>query len=137
MISDRNPKGNPETSEVRHHFGKGFIALAIMAGIMGLTNPPRDEYLNYASGLLAAQAKNSVCKESRVPDFLQDFAGSLVDTCQTVVTTQRGLIEAFLDGATHRQNVLVFSIYTTEVGNESYRTIGAFGNFLTFPPSSK
>ena len=48
-----------------------------------------------------------------------------------------GTIESLLDNTTQRQNLGVVSIYTTEVGKKSYQTVGAFGNFVTLPPSSE
>jgi Domain of unknown function (DUF4359) len=34
--------------------------------------------------------------------------------------------------AIDRQNLLVFSIYTTEIPGKTFTTVGVFGNFLTF-----
>ncbi|MEA5495699.1 DUF4359 domain-containing protein [Limnoraphis robusta Tam1] len=113
-------------------FGKGAIVLAILAGTMYLTNPEREEYLNYASGRLAAEAKENWCKESNVPDLLSGISGSLVDACQSLLTTQRGTIKKYIDNSTQRQNAVLFSIYTTDLVDHRYQTIGVFGNFLTF-----
>ncbi|MGL5058999.1 MAG: DUF4359 domain-containing protein, partial [Microcoleus sp.] len=52
-------------------------------------------------------------------------------------TSQRDTIERLLDNTTHRQNFGVASIYTTELGDKSYQTVGAFGNFVTLPPADK
>ncbi len=113
-------------------FGKGAIVLAILAGTMSLTNPDREEYLNYASGRLAQEARENWCKESNVPDILSGLSKSLVNACQSLVTTQRGSIKKYIDNATQRQNAVLFSIYTTELIDRRYQTIGVFGNFLTF-----
>ncbi|MEL7034556.1 MAG: DUF4359 domain-containing protein [Cyanobacteria bacterium J06592_8] len=111
---------------------KGAIVLTILAGTMSLTNPSREEYLNYASGRLANEAKENWCQEAKLPDILSGISESIVDACQSLVTSQRGSIKGFIDKATQRQNAVLFSIYTTDLIDHRYRTIGVAGNFLTF-----
>lgn len=132
MITDKDFNSDKATSN-SNHLGKGAIALVILAGVMGFTNPPREEYLSYASGTMATELKQSMCKESRIPEFLGDFAQSLVGACKSVLTSERNTIERLIDNSTHRQNLIIFSIYTTEIVGHKYHTIGAFGNFLTIP----
>ncbi|WP_449417159.1 DUF4359 domain-containing protein [Phormidium nigroviride] len=131
MISDKDFNDDREASNSSHNLGKGAIVLAIVAVVMGFTNPPREEYLSYASGAMATELQKSMCKESRVPEFLGSFAETLVGACKSVLTSERGTIELLIDNSTHRQNLIIFSIYTTEVVGKKYHTIGAFGNFLT------
>lgn len=131
MITDRHRNDGKATSDTRGNFGKGAIALAILAGVMGFTNPPREDYLSYASEKLATELKTSICNESQMREFLGSFGGALVGTCKTLVTSQRSTMERFIDNATKRQNLMIFSVYSTEIGNRTYRTLGAFGNFLT------
>lgn len=119
------------------HIGKGAIALAILAGTMVFTNPPREDYLNYASDQLSTELKKSICKESQVPDFLSGISNALVNSCNSLVSTQRDLIKRVLDQSTTRQNAMLFSVYTTEIAGYRYQTLGGFGNFLTFPTEEK
>jgi hypothetical protein len=133
MITDQDFNGDKRTSNSSNNLGKGVIALAIIAGVMGFTNPPRDEYLKYASGVMSTEVKKSLCKESRVPEFLGDFAQSLVGVCNSVLTSERNTIERLIDNTTERQNFIIFSIYTTEIVGKKYHTIGGFGNFLSMP----
>jgi hypothetical protein len=138
MISDKNVSSVPvKTQNPGINIGKGAIALMMIGGIMGMTNPPRQEYLSYASQQLAHEIKKSICNQSKVPDVLGNIADSLVSVCQTVVTSQRHNIERFIDNATKRDNFLILSVYTTEIDGRTYQSIGAFGNFLTFPPSQE
>lgn len=118
--------------------GKGAIFLAILAGTMSLTNPSREEYLNYASGRLVTEAKENWCNQSNVPDFLNGISESLVDTCQSLFTNQRDWIKQNINKATERHNAVLFSIYTTDFDfvDKRYRTIGVFGNFLSFSSES-
>ena len=116
--------------------GKGAIALVILAGTMSLTNPSREEYLNYATSQLAIEVKQNWCKESKIPDVLSGISESLVDACNSILTNQRGSIQKYIENSTQRRNKLLFSIYTTDVWDRRYQTIGAFGNFFTFPSQS-
>jgi hypothetical protein len=115
------------------YLGKGAILLTILAGTMAFTNPKREEYINYASDQLSAEIKKSICKESQVPEFLKGLSDTLVNTCNTLVSTQRNLIKDTVDKSTTRQNAILFSVYTTEIAGYKYQTLGGFGNFITFP----
>lgn len=119
------------------YIGKGAIALAILAGTMVFTNPPREDYINYASDQLSTELKKSICQESQVPDFLRGFSNTLVNSCNSLVSTQRDLIKKVLDQSTTRQNAILFSVYTTEIAGYRYQTLAGFGNFLTFPTKEK
>ena len=130
MIIDKAMNTNKPTSNFFGNVGKVAIALTVLAVGMAFTNPGRDKYLTYASGTLETEFKNTVRNDSRVPKALSGVAESLL-------TSQRGSIERLLDNTTQRQNLGVVSIYTTELGKKSYQTIGAFGNFVTLPPSSQ
>lgn len=129
MIRDKNLSKNSGG-----YLGTGAILLAILAGTMALTNPPKEEYLEYASGQLSAEIKENYCKESEAPKILENFnlSKTFADVCDNLVTSQRPALTRHLDNATQRQNVVVFSIYKTQLWDRQYRTIGVFGNFLTF-----
>jgi len=130
MIIDKAMNTHKSTSNFFGNIGKVAIALSLLAGGMAFTNPGRDKYLTYASGVLETEFKNTVRNDSRVPKALSGVA-------ETLLTSQRGSIESLLDNTTQRQNLGVVSIYTTELGKKSYQTVGAFGNFVTLPPSSE
>ncbi len=116
------------------YLGKGAILLAILAGTMALTNPPKEEYIEYASGQLSAELKENYCKESEAPEILENFnlSKTFADVCNNLVSSQRPAVRRHLENTTQRQNLVIFSIYTTQLWNRQYRTIGVFGNFLTF-----
>ncbi|MGB3535982.1 MAG: DUF4359 domain-containing protein [Microcoleaceae cyanobacterium] len=129
MIRDKNLSKNSGG-----YLGTGAILLAILAGTMALTNPPKEEYIEYASGRLSAELKESYCKESEAPEILENFnlSKTFATVCNNLLTSQRPALTRHLDNATQRQNNVVFSIYTTQLWDRRYRTIGVFGNFLTF-----
>ncbi|MDJ0554923.1 MAG: DUF4359 domain-containing protein [Microcoleaceae cyanobacterium MO_207.B10] len=134
MLQDKNKSSYSKPPKFSGLSKTGVIAAVVGATVMGFTNPPRDEYVNYASNKLASEIKGSVCKESKVPDFLKDFTGELVESCEKLIKSQRTTIKELMDNATKRQNLILFSVYTTEFRGRRYQTIGAVGNFLTFPP---
>lgn len=121
---------------IGNFLGKGAIALVILAGTMSLTNPSREEYLNYATTQLAIEVKDNLCKESKIPDILSGISQSLVDACNSIIKNQRGSIKQYIENSTQRSNKVLFSIYTTDVWDRRYQTIGAFGNFFTFSSES-
>lgn len=137
MIIDKPMNAHKPTSNFFGNVGKVAIALTVLAAGMAFTNPPRDKYLTYASGLLQTELESTVCKDSRVPKALSGVAETLIGSCKNLLTSQRGSIEHLLDNTTERQNFGVVSVYTTQLGKKSYQTVGAFGNFVTLPPSSE
>ena len=137
MIIDKPMNNNKPTSNFFGNIGKVAIALTVLAAGMAFTNPARDKYLTYASGTLEKELETVVCKDSRVPQALSGVAETLIGSCKNLLTSQRSTIESLLDNTTQRQNLGVVSIYTTELGKKSYQTVGAFGSFVTLPPSSE
>jgi Domain of unknown function (DUF4359) len=137
MIIDNTMNTNKQNSNFFGNVGKVTIALILLAAGMGFTNPARDKYLTYASGQLATELENAVCTDSRVPKALSGVTDTLIGSCKNLVSSQRDTMERLLDNTTNRQNFGVASIYTTELGGKSYQSVGAFGNFVTLPPSAK
>jgi len=134
MLQDKKSSGYKKPPKLWGLSKTGAIILTVAATVMGFTNPPRDEYVNYASNKLATEIRESVCKESKVPDLLSDFTSNLVKSCEKLIKSQRTTIKELMDNATRRQNLILFSVYTTEFRGRRYQTLGAVGNFLTFPP---
>lgn len=137
MIIDKAMNTNNSTSKFFGNVGKVAIALTLVAAGMAFTNPARDKYLTYASGVLQNELENTVCKDSRVPKALSGVTDTLIGSCKNLLTSQRDTIERLLDNTTQRQNFGVASIYTTELGQKSYQTVGVFGNFVTLPSAAK
>jgi Domain of unknown function (DUF4359) len=137
MIIDKAMNTNKPTSNFFSNVGKVAIVLTLLAAGMGLTNPARDQYLTYASGQLKTELENTVCKDSRVPKALSGVTDTLIGSCKNLLTSQQKTIEGLLDNTTQRQNFVVASVYTTELGDKSYQTVAAFGNFVTLPPTAK
>lgn len=123
---------HPTTNGFPKYLGVLLMTLAILGGAMAHTNPTRQEYINYGADKLSEQVKKQVCRPSKIPDFLQGMADTLVDACHSTLNAQRENVKKVLDNSTTRQNYLLLSLYTTEIMGQKYQTIGAFGNFFTF-----
>ncbi|MFM6408619.1 MAG: DUF4359 domain-containing protein [Microcystis sp.] len=109
------------------NFFKGAIALGVIAGIMGFTNPPQELYSEYAAKKLLAHADKIACEKISLCGSID----SLPVAARNVIKNQ--ILKPAIETSSQRQNLGVFSIYTTEVpGVAKIRTIGAFGHFLTF-----
>ncbi|MEM7552784.1 MAG: DUF4359 domain-containing protein [Cyanobacteria bacterium P01_A01_bin.84] len=114
------------------------VALIAVAGGMFFTNPQIKDYESYASQKLAGELQNSVCKKQELPDIkiLQDFSKITSDVCKSNVAkgfiSENFLVKQLIGSNTKRENLMVLSIYTTQTPDKTFKTIGAFGNFLTF-----
>ena len=110
MNIDNAMNTNKPTSNFFGNVGKVAIALTLLAAGMACTNPGRDKYLTYASGVLETELESTVCKDSRVPKALSGVADTLIGSCKNLLTSQRDTIESLLDNTTQRQNLGVVSI---------------------------
>ena len=128
---------------MKYKFGKAIIVLGILAGSMIFTNPNRKAYVDYAAVKLVKEAKNSLCKTPELSkdlgewqDIVRDLSDGLSGICKGVIATGGtvGLnpIQNVIEQRTTRQNLLLLSIYNTELADREFKTLGAFGNFFTF-----
>ncbi len=103
------------------------IIVGIVAIIMVITNPDKETYLDRTSLTLASEVKENLCGSSQ--GGLETLLNNL---CKSSIDQQRGAIRVYLNNFSRRQNFLLFSIYTTDVAQRTYTSIGAFGNLATF-----
>ncbi len=105
---------------------RGGIALAVLAIVMGVTNPNSESYADYASDLIMAKAEKNICEsfgycqKEKIPKFIINQVKSTI-------------IEPALAKETQSQNLIFLSLYQTQIkGVGTIKTIGAFGHFLTY-----
>jgi serine/threonine protein kinase len=108
----------------------GLAALGL-ASLMMLTNPRRDSYVEYASWKFTADAEKIICKNPALPDFINNAPG-VAELCKTIVSSRRKDIIELVDSLSKQDNYIFFSIYTTRIAGNEYRTLGIFSNFWTF-----
>jgi hypothetical protein len=108
-----------------------LVGLGAIAAAMGFTNPQKEQYLDYASAKLATDVKDVVCKPQNPPELLKDLNSLIANACKSGVDLQKDLVKVAIDSGTRQENMLLFSIYTTEFPGKKYKTVGIFGNFFT------
>ena len=110
-----------------------------MAGmlVLGLTNPSKEDYVDYASNRLYTEAKSGCSNLNQsVRVFLVGIPTG--DVCRLLVITSdkigRPLSKKLIESATNdRSNFGLFSIYTTQVpGGKVVRTVGIGAQFVVF-----
>ncbi len=107
----------------------GAIAIAALATIMGATNPKPAAYTDYAAERMIDNGENLVCEQTGYCE--KDKMPTLVKQ-----TVKNNLMRPAIGVATKRQNLGLFSIYTTEVpGMGKMQTVGMFSNFFTYAQS--
>lgn len=86
---------------------RSVVIAAVLIVVLGLTNPTKEDYAGWAKVQLAKQ------------NWLGGVVGALMPT-------------AMIEDATHRTNLLVFSVFETRVADKVVvRTIGIFSTFFT------
>ncbi len=111
----------------------GGVALVGLGLVMALTNPGKDEYEQYAVEQLTTYLKDEACMDA--PSVFGNF---LQRQCKSLVDTGRPQIEQIIAEKTQRQNLILFSIYRTnlEVGPflpaYHFETLGVFQKFYIY-----
>jgi hypothetical protein len=115
------------------------IALGGLAVGMAVTNPNQTNYQDYAAQKLSLYLKEKVCPQisNKIPKGLgiEDF---LVKQCLSMVDIGKPQFQQLIGENTQRQNLLLFSIYRTDLslaGNlpdYHFETLGIFNNFYTY-----
>ncbi len=102
-----------------------LIGAVVVVGVMAVTNPSRERYIDYAIEQFAETGKNSICAGDNIPIAAQQ-------SCKFVLSQGKGVIKPLIENSTKQQNFVIFSLYETDMPNKKYSTIAAFGNFIMF-----
>ena len=95
-----------------------LIIGVVFLGIMGVTNPSQDKYSRYFV--------TKINRECNKQGELQSVV------CTWIRTIFGENIEKLVDGRTERSNLLLFSVYKTQlIGQSEVTTIGVLDNFIT------
>ena len=112
-----------------------LIGITIIAGIGGLgalTNPNSLAYEAYAEDQLGNVAKNQCDKAPA------GFGIVLQGPCRAAIDAFKPQIRPLLSASTSRQNLIVFSIYRSDISipvvniNAKIESVGIFNNFFTY-----
>lgn len=95
------------------------MAFGIFASFMAATNPAKEDYLERTARRLTEE----ICTHQQLPRELKL-------ACSRVAPLASSTLKPLISAATRRQNYLLFSIYTTELGCIQSRSLGLGGQFL-------
>ena len=108
----------------------GGIVLGGLGLLMVASNPGQQAYEAYATEKLSLYVKEKVC--TQVPEKFGDF---LQRQCHSLVDTNRAQIRQIIAENTQRKNLLLFSIYQTDLSlpaslpDYHFETLGILQNF--------
>ncbi len=112
----------------------GIAALAGLAGMLALTNPSEVAYEHFATRQLSTYADNQLCTQA--PFGLQS-------ECRRLLQQNQTQIQQLVANKTTRINLLLLSIYITDLSISSYlpayefKTIGIAGQFHVYQAEEK
>jgi hypothetical protein len=99
-----------------------LIGAAVVIGVMSVTNPSQERYIEYATEQFSETGKTSICAGDNIPISAQQ-------PCKFVIAQGKGVIKAVVQNSTKQKNFVVFSLYETDLPNKKVTTIAALGNF--------
>jgi tryptophan synthase alpha subunit len=99
-----------------------LIGATVVAGVMAFSNPSKERYVDYATEYFAETGRNSLCSA--------DMPSAAQQSCKFVISQGKSVIKPYIENSSKQQNLVLFSIYTTELPSKKSSTIGAFGNFF-------
>lgn len=120
-------------------FGMAFIGVGVA---MGLTNPDKAAYDDYAIDRFDAYLRSNVCTQA--PSI---FGNILENACVSLVDDNQSQIRELISENTERQNYWVLSIYETDLAVDQllsidwldgslpayqFKTVGVFQRFYTY-----
>lgn len=120
---------------LKSFLGKATFALLLFGGVMFFSNPNEDSYASYAANKISKEIPDALCKTPELPLWLRNIGKTAADTCKSglkAIATDNNGFEELITQSTKRDNYQLISIYTTELPGYTVKTVGAFGNFITF-----
>ncbi|MCL1490715.1 MAG: DUF4359 domain-containing protein [Pseudanabaena sp. Salubria-1] len=101
-----------------------LIGAVVVVGVMAVSNPSKERYIEYATEQFSETGKTSICTA--------DLPVAAQQSCKFLISQGKGVIKTLVENSTKQQNFVVFSLYATEMPNRKITTIAAFGNFIMF-----
>lgn len=108
------------------------LTTAVVAIGMVLTNPSQEAYTSWASRQLAGNIQQSLCHKTKLTQASPNLGLYALCTSGLGLLHQSGVVKSAINVVTEQENFYLFSIYTTTTPVSTYKTIGAFGQFLLF-----
>jgi hypothetical protein len=118
---------------MNHFLKPGMLAFGAIAGVMVVTNPSKESYVDY----FVTKMPDQVCALSSTGNSNHSnwTGATATELCKGAIGigsyVLRDKIEGFVKQETKPQNLVLFSFYTTRLPGKTIKTVGVFGNFVT------
>lgn len=108
----------------------GGAVLGVLLAVMALTNPSQAAYDEFATETLAEYLEQEFCDAVKgIPEILDSLLSS---GCRLLLESKQPEIRQYLSNHTQRQNLVFFSLYTTDLPTHRLRSIGLFHKFYIY-----
>ncbi len=101
-----------------------LIGAAVVVGVMAVTNPSKERYIDYATEQFSETGKTSICGG--------DMPIAAQQSCKFLISQGKGVVKGLVENSTKQRNFVLFSLYETEMPHKKYTAIAAFGNLIIF-----
>ncbi|MFE4106783.1 DUF4359 domain-containing protein [Almyronema epifaneia] len=135
-----SPDSNPLSNRFRPLAQKRLMqislgSLLLLGSVLALTNPSKEDYLNYTAEQIHLSSKQGCTEFDRDIDVTV-FSMPTSDLCKSFVQGAdflgRGVLKQLISLSTSEpKNYLILSVYTTKVPGRVYKTVGIGGHFFT------
>jgi hypothetical protein len=110
-----------------------------IVGVLFMTNPAPDLYAEAIASEMLSQAPDAVC--SQLEALRTEQTTSLIEPLVTICKSTGGYgafllhskVKDFVKSQTTRQNLIVCSVYTTNLPGKTVKAIGILNNFVPYP----
>jgi hypothetical protein len=111
----------------------GGVIVVVLGGL-ALTNPGQTAYLSFATQTLNQELCPRLPEIIDTPKELGSFLSLLTESCPTLLKNLDPQVQAFLQERTQRRNLIIASLYTTQLFGSRYTTLAIARQFILFPP---
>lgn len=112
------------------------MVVALAAGGLAITNPAPADFQAFAAERLVDEITEEICGDGVLPVLMR----MAVTNCQDLVRAQRSALGTVVAAHTRRTNLVLLSVYSSEIGGQSllrwrvprFRStvVGAAGQFV-------
>ncbi|MBF2098779.1 MAG: DUF4359 domain-containing protein [Gloeomargaritaceae cyanobacterium C42_A2020_066] len=110
------------------------IVILVMFGGLAVTNPGSAAYITFATQTLSQELCPRLPEIIDAPQELGSFLSLLTESCPTLLKNLDPQVRTFLQERTERRNLIIASLYTTQLFGSRYTTLGIARQFFLFPP---
>lgn len=110
------------------------VVVLVLFGGLAVTNPGPTAYVTFATQTLSQELCPRLPEIIDAPQELGSFLSLLTESCPTLLKNLDPQVRTFLQERTERRNLIIASLYTTQLFGSRYTTLGIARQFFLFPP---